>query len=95
VAVVTQRAELKDYIDVHALLMKADIPLAEMLTAATIIDGTEFSPLLSLKALAYHDDPALARLSREVRQDLVTAVSAVDPHHLPQFTSVRETPARS
>jgi hypothetical protein len=95
VAVVTQRAELKDYIDVHALLMKADIPLAEMLAAATIIYGTEFSPLLSLKALAYHDDPALARLSREVRRDLVTAVSAVDPHHLPPLTSVRKRPQRS
>jgi hypothetical protein len=95
VAVVTQRAELKDYIDVHALLTKADIPLAEMLAAATIIYGTEFSPLLSLKALTYHDDPALARLSTEVRQDLVTAVSAVDPHHLPPLTSVRGRPERS
>jgi hypothetical protein len=95
VAVVTQRAELKDYIDVHALLTKADIPLAEMLAAATIIYGTEFSPLLSLKALTYHDDPALARLSTEVRQDLVTAVSAVDPHHLPPLIAVRERPERS
>ena len=31
VAVVTQRAELRDYIDVHALLTKTDIPLAKML----------------------------------------------------------------
>jgi hypothetical protein len=95
VAVVTQRAELKDYIDVHALLMKADIPLAEMLTAATIIYGTEFSPLLSLKALAYHDDPALAGLSTDIRQDLVTAVRAVDPRHLPSLTAVRTRPERS
>jgi hypothetical protein len=95
VAVVTQRAELKDYVDVHALLTQADIPLAEMLTAATIIYGTEFSPLLSLKALAYHEDPALAELPSDVRQDLVTAVSAVDPHHLPPLTSVRERPERS
>jgi len=51
VAVVTQRAELKDYVDVHALLTKGNIPLAEMLAAAAIIYGTEFSPLLSLKAL--------------------------------------------
>jgi hypothetical protein len=29
----TQRAELKDYIDVHALLTKADIPLAKMLAS--------------------------------------------------------------
>jgi len=36
-----------------------------MLAAAAIIYGTEFSPLLSLKALAYHDDPALAELSTD------------------------------
>jgi hypothetical protein len=95
VAVVTQRAELKDYIDVHTLLMKGNIPLAEMLTSATIIYGTEFSPLLSLKALAYHDDPALAELSTDVRQDLITAVRAVDPQHLPVLRAVGKRPERS
>src|SRR5216684_627944 len=87
VAVVTQRAELKDYVDVHALLTKGNIPLAEMLAAAAIIYGTEFSPLLSLKALAYHDDPALAELSADVRRDLITAVTPVDPQHLPVLTA--------
>ncbi len=95
VAVVTQRAELKDYVDVHALLTKGNIPLAEMLAAAAIIYGTEFSPLLSLKALAYHDDPALAELSADVRRDLITAVTAVDPQHLPVLTAVRKRPERS
>jgi hypothetical protein len=95
VAVVTQRAELKDYIDVHTLLMKGNIPLAEMLAAATIIYGTEFSPLLSLKALAYHDDRALAELSTDVRRELITAVRTVDPQHLPVLTAVRKRPERS
>ncbi len=62
VAVVTQRAELKDYIDVHALLTKGDIPLAKMLASATIIYGSEFDPLLALKALAYHEERTLAGL---------------------------------
>jgi Nucleotidyl transferase AbiEii toxin, Type IV TA system len=95
VAVVTQRAEVKDYIDVHTLLTKGNIPLAEMLAAAAIIYGTEFSPLLSLKALAYHDDPALAELSTDVRRDLITAVTAVDPQRLPVLTAVRKRPERS
>jgi Nucleotidyl transferase AbiEii toxin, Type IV TA system len=94
-AVVTQRAELRDYIDVHTLLTKGNIPLAEMLASAFIIYGTEFSPLLSLKALAYHDDLALAELSTNVRQDLITAVRAVDPHHLPVLAAVRKRPERS
>lgn len=94
-AVVTQRAELRDYIDVHTLLTKGDIPLAQMLAAAVIIYGTEFSPLLSLKALAYHNDPALAELSANVRQDLIAAVRAVDPHRLPVLAAVRQRPERS
>jgi hypothetical protein len=90
VAVVTQRAELRDYIDVHALLTKAGIPLAEMLASATIIYGTQFSPLLSLKALAYHDDPTLADLSVDIRRDLIAALRAVDPRHLPILAAVRK-----
>jgi hypothetical protein len=95
VAVVTERAEAKDYIDVHALLMKAHIPLAQMLAAATIIYGADFSPLLSLKALAYHEDDALAGLPTDVRQDLIGAVGAVDPHHLPALTAISSRPAGS
>jgi Nucleotidyl transferase AbiEii toxin, Type IV TA system len=93
VAVVTQRAELRDYIDVHALLKKADIPLAKMLASATIIYGTQFNHLPSLKALSYHDDPTLADLSAEIRRDLIAAVKAVDPQHLPVLAAVRKRAA--
>jgi hypothetical protein len=89
VAVVTQRAEQRDYIDVHALLTKANIPLADMLAAAAIIYGGQFNPLLSLKALAYFDDLALAELPTAVRQDLVAAVTATDPRHLPSLTAIK------
>jgi hypothetical protein len=61
-AVVTQRAELKDYLDIHALLTKAGISLAAMLAAAAVIYGPQFNALLALKAMAYHDDPSLAAL---------------------------------
>jgi Nucleotidyl transferase AbiEii toxin, Type IV TA system len=89
VAVVTQRAELRDYIDVHALLTTAHIPLADMLAAAAIIYGAQFNPLLSLKALAYFDDLALTGLPTAVRQDLVGAVTATDPRHLPILPAIR------
>ena len=45
-AVVTQRAEVRDYLDIHALLTKATISLPKMLAAGAIIYGTEFNPLL-------------------------------------------------
>lgn len=88
-AVVTQRAEVKDYLDIYALLKSADIPLATMLAAAAIIYGTEFNPLLSLKAISYHGDRSLAALPAEVRRDLVAAVRATDPLHLPVLDFVR------
>src|SRR6202521_417904 len=66
-AVVTQRAELRDYLDIHALLTQAGMSLATMLAAGAVIYGDEFSPLLSLKAIAYHNDPTLAALAKDVR----------------------------
>jgi hypothetical protein len=88
-AVITQRAELRDYIDVHALLTMANISLGEMLAAASIIYGDQFSPLLSLKALAYHDDAALRALPADVRRDLTAAVAATDPRRLPVLHAIR------
>ena len=73
-AVVTQRAEVKDYLDIHALLTQAGISLATMLAAAAIIYGTEFNPLLSLKAISYYGDRSLATLSPDLKSDLVAAV---------------------
>jgi len=76
--------------DVHALLTKANIPLADMLVSAAIIYGAEFSPLLSLKALAYHQDAALSKLPINVRQDIIAAVAATDPRRLPRLTAVKK-----
>jgi hypothetical protein len=94
VAVVSQRAELKDYIDIHALLTKAQIPLPRMLAAAIIIYGSEFNPLIALKALAYHEDRSLAGLSADMRRDLVAAVQATDPRHLPRLPVVKQKPEK-
>ena len=88
-AVVTQRAEVRDYLDIHALLTRAKISLPEMLAAGAVIYGTEFNPLLSLKAIAYHDDPALAELPGDVRRDLIAAVQATDPQKLPVLNAIR------
>jgi hypothetical protein len=48
------------------------------------------NPLLSLKALAYHEDTSLAGLSADLRRDLITAVRAVDPQNFPALTPVRK-----
>jgi hypothetical protein len=88
-AVVTQRAEVKDYLDIHALLTNAKISLPTMLAAGAIIYGTEFNPLLSLKAISYHEDPGLAGLRRDIRRDLIEAVRNTDPTKLPVLNAIR------
>lgn len=89
VAVITQRAELRDYLDIHALLTMAKIELPAMIAAAKAIYGGQFNPLISLKALAYHDDPSLADLSGPARRDLIAAIKGVDLDRLPQLAAVR------
>ena len=91
VAVVTQRAETRDYIDIHAM-MGAGLSLPHMLAAAQIIHGSQFNALVSLKALVYHDDVGLTRLPSTVRGDLARAVKAVDLQSLPTLTPLRRRP---
>lgn len=88
--VIIQRVEPKDYIDIHALLIKGGIPLAKMLAAASVIFGPQINPLDALKAIAYHQDPALTGLSDKVKTDLVRAVQATDPENLPSLSPIKQ-----
>jgi Nucleotidyl transferase AbiEii toxin, Type IV TA system len=82
-AVVHKRAELKDYLDVDALIQHGvDLPTA--LAAARVVYGRRFNPLITLKALSFFDD--LPQLSKEVRARLTTAVAHVDVDRLPMLT---------
>jgi hypothetical protein len=89
-AVVTQRAEVKDYLDIFALMTKAKLSLSQMLASGIIIYGDEFTPLDSLKAISYHDDPILADLPKNIRNYLSEAVHSTDPTKLPALNAVRE-----
>ena len=88
-AVVTQRAEVKDYLDIFALMTEAKLSLPRMLAAGIIIYGDEFTPFDSLKAISYHDDPTLAGLPKNIRQYLSEAVRSTDPTNLPVLNAVR------
>jgi hypothetical protein len=89
VALVTQRAEVKDYLDIFALMTKAKLPLTQMLAAGSVIYGDEFTPLDSLKAISYHDDPSLTDLPENVRNYLSETVHSTDPTKLPVLNAVR------
>jgi hypothetical protein len=89
VAVVTQRAELRDYVDIYTLLTRTNIQLPDMLAAAAIIYGEEFNPIISLKALAYHEDQSLTELSFDMRRTLTSAVQNTDPAKLPALSAIK------
>ncbi|MDE2005287.1 MAG: nucleotidyl transferase AbiEii/AbiGii toxin family protein [Rhodospirillales bacterium] len=82
-AVVQQRAEAKDYIDIDSILMDGRIDLPTALAAARAIYGDSFNPLLTLKALSWFADGDLHRLSGETRDRLAAAAREVDPLRLP------------
>ena len=86
VAVVQKRAEMKDYLDIDALLQHG-VDLPTMLAAGGLVYGRSFNPLITLKALSYFND--VPKLPPEVRSRLLAAVAAVDPaRDLPSLTAI-------
>jgi hypothetical protein len=88
-AVLQKRAEVKDYLDVHAILQHG-IDLPAILAAGSVIYGHKFNPLITLKALSYFDD--LPSLPNEVRRHLARAVKSVDITKLPVLTPYAQRP---
>lgn len=82
-SVVQVRAEAKDYLDIHALIMLAGIDLPVALGAACALYGKLFNPQVTLKALSYFDDGDVRLLSTDVKSQLAGAARAVDLNHLP------------
>jgi hypothetical protein len=84
VSVVQKRAQIKDYIDIDALI-SAGIELPHALSAGALIYGTQFNPLIALKALAWFGDGNLAKLPRATQARLERAIRAVDASRLPSL----------
>ena len=83
-AVVQRRAEVKDYLDVDALLQHG-VNLQTALAAGRIVHGRSFNPLITLKALSFFDD--VPALPDDVRKRISAAVEAVDVTRLPTLTA--------
>jgi Nucleotidyl transferase AbiEii toxin, Type IV TA system len=82
-AVVQQRAQAKDYVDIDALISIGGIDLATQLAAARAVHGPHFAPTPTLKALTYYGDGDLPTLGTDIQRRLVDAATAVDPSQLP------------
>lgn len=83
-AVIQKRAEVKDYIDIDALLQYG-IDLPAVLAAGSILYGRAFNPMITLKALGYFGD--VPELSMQVRSRLSDAVARVDVTRLPKLAA--------
>ena len=84
VAVVQQRAEAKDYVDIDAI-MSAGVGLPLAISAAKLIFGPSFNPQITLKALSYFGDGDLKKLPEEMKRRIVRSVAATDLNRLPDL----------
>jgi hypothetical protein len=75
-AVLPQRAEAKDYLDVAAIL-RHGMTLEHALGCAQAVYGEQFNPMFCLKALCYFADGDLPTLPVDVRKLLADAASTV------------------
>jgi hypothetical protein len=76
-AALVNRVELKDYLDIVALL-RHGCELSHLLACANAVYRGEFPIAACLKSLTWFDDPALAELSAKDRLLLEQASLAVD-----------------
>lgn len=67
--VLPQRAESKDYLDIHALLQEG-VSIDQMASWAALVFGPQFNPYPSVKALTFYEDGDLAALPPEVKHAL-------------------------
>ncbi len=87
VSVVQKRAELKDYVDLVALI-EAGISLPMALSTGQAIYKNQFNPQITLKALSYFDD--IKGITPQIKKTLQTAVRSVDLENLPSLQDLKE-----
>jgi hypothetical protein len=85
-ATVPQRNEVKDYLDIHALLTKGGIELSVGIASAAAIYGRQYNPVLTLQALSYFEDLPES-LPEKIKAELLVAVKGVSLQSLPSITS--------
>ena len=86
--VLWQRASLKDYLDIDALLTNG-MDLSTGLAAAKAVYGPKFDPGISLRALTYFGDGDVRELGEDARHRLAKAVESVDIERLPKLIAHR------
>lgn len=80
-ALITQRAEAKDYVDLLAII-NSGISLSEAMAAARAIYGELYNPMLTVKSLTFFMDGDLPTLPSEVKEQCqeISANQKLAPH---------------
>lgn len=69
-AVIYQRAESKDYIDLLAII-NSGVTLSYAMAAARALYGEQYNPMLTVKSLTYFGDGDLSKLSEGQKTQLI------------------------
>ena len=85
--VIQLRASARDYLDLDALFRLTEVTPTQALAAATAVFGSQFNPLLTLKALTFFGEGDLTQIPETVRRRVHDAVASVDPDGLPTLRS--------
>lgn len=81
-SVLQMRAAARDYIDIDALMTKANISLEAMLAAGQLLYGNSFNAQITLKALTYYTDGDLFEVTMDVRERLTQAAKDLNTDEL-------------
>lgn len=87
-AVVYQRAERKDYIDLLAII-DSGVSLSQAMAAARAIYGVQYNPALTLKSLAHFGDGDLPKLTAEQKMQLIR-IATNQKFNLPEIPRVAD-----
>ena len=87
-AVITQRAESKDYIDLLRIIQSGiDLPFA--IAAARALYRESYNPLMTIKALTYFGDGDLHKLTSE-QQTTLLRIASTQQYSLPDLARVSD-----
>lgn len=87
-AAIPQRNEIKDYLDIHALITLGKLNLQEGITAAKAIYGRQYNPILTLQALSFFGDLPQP-LPENIKAELTKAIKSVSLSNLTWITTAR------
>ena len=92
-ATVLQRNELKDYLDIYAVIQHGELDLSRGIAAAKAIYGQKYNPVLTLQALSYFEDLP-EPIPRHVEAALTGAVRCVSLEAIPSLEATNRIGGR-